>query len=516
MDNINCESKRLVTEEENSIELDWLEMHLFRQCEGVSVKVHESDSTFNPMIYRGQRCLDRVDQVRSGTARTMNRLEYAAACGKQQILELLFCLYAKYGNEYPCHVLFEIGVSSSRLTYSDYGYFYGEWIQCAAERDFANAEQSKMLELQKLMIEQQARVADAARSRAILESYRAVSDRVIIPPPQKWTPNKSVFLPTKSGTNLVPNMVLVGMPCSDGFDSEGISLRDVAGIVTEFTEPKLREYAMSMGAEAQKQRLMFEHVLQDKVNSLVLEFERKNDIVLIPDHKKGIEEWNLSSDQYCDLKTKVLSNEIRNPEPVDYDDKNQRRVLELVITEHENEVERRDRKWFPKPFTATAFKFPWDLHVFGPLVEQNVAMTAVWHEDKLGQVERIIVSNFKGVMMMDLPINQGVEYSQSLFQARRAAFLSMYGCNVFAINIYQKMARIGITGDPDRMIDVLEIPMLKGKKAALTVEKYQLRYGREPEAIINRKDSVLDNLMFCVFMMRRDGINWKHRRRRKY
>jgi len=507
-------ANQVFNEANNSIELDWFEENLVKRGSGMSVRVVVTDEVFDSSVYRGRSAFERYQRVVDGSERTMGRIEFAAACGKQQLLELMFCLFVKYGSEFPHDATYSLGVSQMRLLNSDHGDYYGEWLQCKMEYECVKSKVDKMEEMRRQLEEQQLKVIQAEESRNMLETYRRLYSQTKIDKLPKFIPQVGTMVAVRNAETQVLNVVHVGLPDKIHFDSEGVQISEEQVPRLSLDEMKLQEFCQEQKWMMLKQQKTIELKNQSPVVQMVAELENVNRTQIYNHIKKvGIEQWNLTPDEVCLLKTRQVEFETVNVVPKDQIEENDRRVIGLILEENENEKSREGDVFVMRNTLTNHFKFAWDIHAFGPLTHYNIAINVLWKDDGKGDVVRVIAANCKGELLTDMPVDGG-NYEMSLFNARRIMHYLLSGATVYANNVGQKMSKIGLVGQSDRIVDLSELPMLKGKKSHLSLDKYQLRYGRNPQSLVNRKDPAVDNLLFCVFLMRRDGINWKHRRRR--
>jgi len=509
-------ASRIFSEEKNGVELDWLEQNLLRGGNISSVKVVFSESTFDPSVYRGKQGFERYQRVVDGSERTLGRIEFAAACGKQQILEVLFCLFVKYGSEFPHDATFDLGLSQSRLLYSDYGHYYGEWIQAKLEYQCLKSKVEKFEDMKKLLMEQELKVMQAEESRRILESYRNVYSQTEVTKLPKFLPSVPTLVGVRIEESQMLNVVRIGPPGSAGaYGPEGVLLTECELPTVVVKDDKVEELCHEQKWMMQLQRKSFDYANVQPVNPLILQLENAN---VNPTYQrmKLVEEgdWNLGPESLCLLRQNIVKYETVYADKMSVAESNDKRLIQVILDEDQNQQARKDEKFQMRVTTTSHFKFAWDLHAFGPLTHYNVVINVLWKDDAQGDVVRVIAANCKGQLLTDMPVSGGPGYALSLYNARRALYYCCCGASIYAFNVTQKLSRVGFVGNSDRIVDLADLPMLRGKKPGLGVDKYQLRYGRSEQALQERKDPALDTLLFSAFLMRRDGINWKHRRRR--
>jgi len=165
------------------------------------------------------------------------------------------------------------------------------------------------------------------------------------------------------------------------------------------------------------------------------------------------------------------------------------------------------------------FQMNIDLHTLYPDVGHNVVLGITWAGNCMDRLSRVVVLDTNGNLMTDMQVDVKVsdkEYNEWLWTTRKVFFKLAAGATVFGFNVNQHLSRLGFGGFKNRVVDVLQIPQLKGKGTSRSIEHYQMRYFRTKEEIMQRQDPVMDNLKFCVFLVRRWGLDWKYRRRRPF
>jgi len=655
--------KQLLIKGEHNLELDWLENNLFRQGGEGSVKVSFTDDTFEPNLYRGDFCLDRIDLVRSGKKRTLSKAEFSSCCYLQQSLELLFCLFLAYGDEFPEDITPEFGVSYSRLMSTPYAHYYGEWILAKRARDLLNCDRKNAIDLQKKYDEQMLKVKESEETAYILRKFRDLYPVVHCDLEKKWDP----FVPTQVAGHCAlsefPVIVDVAVPYTSTSNSEGVR-QDCLGLSTvhenllpfaeflkidlkkrddcfavctksstcvkhesttviavsdrmpflasklgpqfkliqylvspkyrssriDFTwidapTPDLLDVEKNLQVDLLEERFFgysfvisrqsrvspltdddmfieaFAHILSkwsfdysgnllecklepsrlvsqiygvfsrytqssEKTSLAILtpelhllpsevffEFQKSNRSLMFPWLSTKKNRWNFTQEQKSQLYEYNTNIALcrANCEPIV--DESEANYHYAVQCELENELALPDGSIVSTQTESNQYLMPWDIHRFGPLIDVHLAVSVSWNRTKLDLVERICVMDAHGHLILDYCVAQGLNYESSLYIGRRHLYMMIYGTNLYGFNVFQHLSRVGIVGDRSRIVDLCSLPCIRGAKPCCSNEKLQLRYGRSRDSVVADLDSMKSNLGFVVFLMHRDGIRWRYRRR---
>jgi len=508
------EIKRLLNDVTNQIELEWLDTNLVRIGGELTVSIVEKDENFNPLQYRGDFAIDRIEQIKIGGQRTMKSQEFARACATQQMLELMFMLFLKYGDNFPYEATFDLGISQSRIVHSKYGYYYGEWLQIVRERKLRLGLAEDLAKAQLEYEMQKQRVLAAEESRVILGKFR---DHYVSVEPAivDWSPAAPTCVAVKCLDDVTVGMAPISRPYANGdYDSEGVLVSWEPTDIAKIDDDNIVVFAGCQKSMMNRQEKMHFDKSQLGLSGQVEYLTKINDLEFADwigaAHPMG---WNLTSEQWSRLRALVELNDmqIKNGNQSILTDNS--RALQILSIEAMNEREAVNNSFHHKDIPLRRYKFSWDLHSFGPLTHRNVAFAAEWDSTNCDQVKRVIVLNCRGNVLIDYTLMQGKEYQASLFTARRLAYMAMAGANIFGFNIYQHLSTIGFVGTCHRVVDMTLLPCLKGAKASLSIEKYRARYGITIHDATYRMNPMMDNLEFCVYLMRRDGINWRRRRK---
>lgn len=507
------ETKTFVTRNAKSIEAGWMRDNLFRDKGVLGVEIQYTNEAFRPEAYLSKRGFDRYLNVRNGTERTLNRLEYASVCYRQQVLEVLFCLFVKYEADFPADACFDIGVSKNKLFYSEYGHVYSDWIRLKIEHELYQKAQFEREGLLSALEFQDLKLKDMMRSSALMEAYRLEFSNNMNAVTEVWDPKYVTNVALYDPDSLIGPIVQVGFPDSEGFDSEGVEVGASRLLARNVDVDQVAEYVVSSVQAAKEHNFREKMNFEGPVNPIVLEFEEKNSL---PERDwlkpKGGGEWKLPIESVCML-NKERSKDLENCDTQQLSDDAQ--ALMVISTELTNE-ESLKGEYFEdlKPFSNSHFKNLWDLHKFVKGFGHDVILSVSWGPSPQSMVERVIILDIRGFVLMDMRTQEGANYLQSLYMVRREAYMLLFGSNIYGFNVFQHLARLGFGGARSQCVDMSMLPMLKGRLPLLSLEKYQMRYGRSV-VFPMRVDPSLDNALFCVFLVRRDGMNWRIRRKRR-
>jgi len=381
-------------------------------------------------------------------------------------------------------------------------------------------------------------VKDLAEGEKVLNAFRNYYPTDSTQHLPKWQPGTCTQVSGHVNGCDIPFIVDVALPFSRTANSEGVRQdKDAKSGALD----KITEFARSVKADEIKRNTIKAHhsdvsafsdldldyeysisidpvintnrVRPPKSNMVFLDFERTNQSRTFPWLLKKNGRWDFSQAQKAQLyayNATVLDCRLNDQLIVDDEEAC---YYAAVQTELENELSLPDAPVVSSQSETSRYEMSWDLHRFGPLTSDHYACSVSWSRTKDEFVERVLVMDLGGHMLMDHKVGQGPEYLSSLFQARRMVYMLLYGSTIYGFNIYQHLSRLGLVGDKVRIVDLVSLPCIRGAKPAVSVEKLQMRYGRSKDLIVNSLDTMADNLAFSVFLMRRDAVRWRYRRR---
>jgi len=503
----------------------------------------------------------------------LNRKEFARACAKQQVLELLLCMFIKFGGDFPSDYLCEVGVSKARLMFSDYGHYYSQWVQLKLEQDLFVGKMQDRTKLLNALETHDRQLKEMMASNEMLDRYRKQFDNCYKDTTENFDPTLSSVVVAYEPDRLVGSIISVAQPINVTHDTEGVDVHAAGFVGARVDHSKYALYLVDSCVCVKEHARVEDELGCLVVQPLVAKFEIEN---ILPKREwlkpKGCGEWALSPNSVCEISrehceamknelgyqgsidfTKWTKPEIRSavilasgagPQDIYIDSERvhelthmlstvalvhqaalyvkhdgggqDERVLGVIQLEYINEQALQGQILDDtKPFSLGSFKRAWDVHSMIVSRYYDVVLAVTWKADKLAQIDRVVILNIDGHTLLDKEVAQGPGYNHSLYIARREAHMYLLGSNIYGFNVFQHMSKLGMAGDRSRCVDMCSLPMLKGRSPSLSVEKYQIRYGRALGDLAIRDDPVLDNARFCVFLVRRDGLNWRVRRKRK-
>jgi len=499
--------QKVFEERRNLTELKWLEKNFLIGDGPNLVLVYDVERLFDEREYQGKKGLDRIRSIKAKESRPMNRMEFSMACGKQQLLEILTCLYIIYGEVFPFDALFHIGISQGRLLNSSVGHYYGQWAQLELEEQVAIQGEKAIQSMRDDLMRLQLKVEDDRKTRQILDECRERFTLAKMVPHESTRPTSEVPLPVfvleHVGEGLNGKPMVFSKQLLSEFNAEGCEhvvpvqydevkisklLGDSVLVVDDYQQ---MVWASCIGKNSRK--------VKDK---LIGQFEQR--VPLPGGRHQFIEDLGR-----CELPAYMPDLEQMGLLKTLEELEKQNKEMSLIMMVGDAE----------KTSIGNHFQMNIDLHTLYPDRGQNVILGVTWAGNCMDRLSRVVVLAPTGETMMDqqvdVKVSDGV-YNEWLWITRKLFYKVSAGATIFGFNVNQHMSRLGFGGFKNRVVDILQVPELKGKGTARSIEHYQMRYFRTKEEIMQRQDPVMDNLLFCVFLVRRWGIDWKYRRRRPF
>jgi len=373
------------------------------------------------------------------------------------------------------------------------------------------------------LAKQEKKVIEVNKSRELLNWHRDIYSRkmsrgidyLATEEKNEWRAHDNACVAVYNPDDLAGDIVVTGTPHTYVYGREGVdanmaypsSKEQTKGMVPEYSHDVIKCHVAHVKHD--------ESVRQAPVPVLLELLEKKN---VVPERvwlrQKASKDWRLDVDAHVGLATEM----------------EQRRKDDLVgLVADEREIHAMDvlyREWgneqsvvgqlydISKPFSNGGFTYLWDLHNFAIANSRDVLLSVAWNA-ATNCVERVLILNDQGQCLMDEKIDPGAQYDVCFYLVRKRAYMFLVGSNIYGFNVFQHLSKIGFGGQRTRCVDLSALPCLKGVKPSLSIEKSMLLYGIDQLHISSRLDPMYDNAVFGVFMLRRDGVGWRTRRKTK-
>jgi len=482
-------------------QLEWLSESVLRPGDICSISVAADEEQFDLKPYLGKAANDRIERFRNGNERSLTVAEMAMACGKQQVLELLMCLYAIYGRDIDMNALLFIGMTLPRLLQGPVGYVYAEWARFELQENLHKEVSSKAEDLRRQLHDAEKACFEEAEGRKILDQYRNVVaeeiDFGITCYRKELSDEYPMFVLAHSNRGEYGPIIKISPKDVTKENKEGLS--DVlfeAKNLSEFRDMNVKGLVRTTACidSAQKDPELG-WVQPPKFDWDARVPPVKSELYTAEDYQQMV---------YCvddNLALELV------------------KVNALEDQERTNKVECVDQPIdeLAKSTPSTHFKKSIDIHSVYQDIGLERVLGVVWRGDRLDRVERVIITSPDGMVLMNQEFRGMAEdmYAYWMYSVRSRALVKLAGTTVYGFNVTQHLSKLGLGGMKNKLVDMLQLPQLKGKYPSKSIENYQLRYFRTSEELVGREDPVLDNVLFCAFLVRRWGMDWKHRRRRR-
>jgi len=506
---------RLLTSEDSTVELEYLEDSILRLKGAGMMGVVVKDQDFDASQYRGECGYSRIRAMAKGEQRSLNKDEFARACHDQQTLELLACLFSRYGYDYCESELCSLGISKVRLMNTKFAHYYGEWAEIY-DRVQVTRRLTEEKEAALRVVAEKEAALEAIYLNAVIAADLARCDQQGVTPVAK--PEKGPLVVVETVPNdVVPKIYCVysletelDVPGCRETSAEQVESVNNADKLFQYKEMPVdamatcQQYSAHVKWQQERAKVNYDYVSRNisEYSEQIKKFIQLNEAQTVYQHIYNREgRLHMTAMEIYECQTMIAR--VARGEMTPSDGK----AATLLLLEDSNEKQSVNYSRLPGVVKSSEVGHLWDIHRFVPRVERHLILSVSW-DAQTKSVNRVIVLTNRGGVCYDQGVLVGKGGYGQLGLVRRAVYMLLLGTVVYGFNVNQHLARLGLGAQLSRIIDLSQLPRLKGKASAVTIEKYQMRYGRSAEELSVRRDPMMDNAQFAAYMVNRDAYKW--------